>query len=205
MHTTDRHTQPSAYIGIDLPARLAEMLNTTTRLCDRPRYFGLIHSIENVQRLVEALRSPAEAKLASIAIQQRYDANCFGVLIEALREEALFALDGFYLFEEERVPELWPGIERVNCLVIPFEEKPPEAGQEESLLRLSMSLSPPWEILPPSYIGCLEAASRISRLTPALQEPEPYLSLCCFYRRTQLGHPLLVPLLRALEPAVLGE
>lgn len=171
-------TETTALVGIYLPARLAEMLKTTTRLYDRPRYYGLRHSTENVQRLFEALRSPAEAQIATMSIEQRCDVECFAVPFEALREEARLSLDGFYLFEEQSVPDMWPGRERVNCLVIPFEEQPPEAGQEESLLRLSMRLSPPWEILPPSYIGCMEVASRISRLTPAMTESETYLSLC---------------------------
>src|SRR4051812_32242508 len=48
-------TETTALVGIYLPARLAEMLKTTTRLYDRPRYYSLRHSTENVQRLFEAL------------------------------------------------------------------------------------------------------------------------------------------------------
>jgi hypothetical protein len=171
-------TDPTSLVGIYLPARLAEMLKTTTRLYDRPRYFGLRHTTDNVQGLFEALRSPAQALLASMSIEQRDDVECFAVPLTDLREEARLSLDGFYLFEEERVPDLWPGRERIKCLVTPFEEQPAEAGQEEALLALTMRLSPPWEILPPSYIGCMEVASRISRLTPALLETDPYLTLC---------------------------
>ena len=171
-------TNPTTLVGIYLPARLAEMLKTTTRLEDRPRYFGLRYTTDNMQRIFDALRSPAQARIASMSIEQRDDVDGFAVPFDDLREEARLSLDGFYLFEEARVPELWPGRERVNCLVTPFEEQPPEAGQEEALLRLPMRLSPPWEMLPPSYIGCMEVPSRISRLTPALQERDPYLTLC---------------------------
>jgi hypothetical protein len=170
--------QPIHLVGIYLPARLAEMLKNTSRLENSPRYFALNHSSDHVQRLFEALRAPAEAQIATVSIQERYDAACFGVPFEDLRVEARYALDGFYLFEEEDVPEMWSGRERLHFLVIPFVEALPKQGEDEALLRLPMRLSPPWEMVEPSYIGCMEVSSRISRFTPALLQPESYLALC---------------------------
>ena len=181
--TTQKHL-----IGLHLPARLAEMLNSTTRLYDRPRFYALTHTTDHVQRLFEALSSPGEARIATVAIQQQPQSECFGVPFDDLRQEARLALNGLYLFEEENGPALWPAVERLNCLVTPFEEPAPQAGQEEILLKLPMRISPPWEMVAPSYIGCQEAAARISRLTPALLEKEPYLSLCLLQGANRLEH-----------------
>ena len=166
-------TNPTTLVGISLPAYLAEMIDV---IYYRPRYLGLQHSLNNVQQLCEALRSPAQAQLASMSIEQHPDLECFAVPFDDLRKEARFTLDGFYLFEADII-DLFPGRERVRCLVTPFEEQVPDPGQEETQLKLPMRLSPPWEMLPPSYIGCREVPSRISRLNTALQDPQLYLTL----------------------------
>jgi len=171
-------TEPTSLVGIYLPARLAEMLKHTSRLENSPRYLALTHSTEHVQRLFAALGVPAQAQIATVSIQERYNVACFGVPFEDLREEARYGLDGFYLFREEDVPEMWSGRERLHCLVLPFVEGLFRPGEDETLLRLPMRLSPPWEMVEPSYIGCMEVSTRISRFTPALLQPKSYLALC---------------------------
>lgn len=154
--------------GYYFNATTVQALKSIVRVGSYPCYVAVRHSCENVKKLVAALASPAETTYAGSTLTSNGTPGV-AVPFAALRADAQFVLECIYLFNAEEVPPL----ARNRWFTYEITDFVPAKQGEGIYVKLPLSIAPPWEALPPSYISCQALPGRLALLQQVLKSDVP--------------------------------
>jgi len=187
------NTSTSKLSGYFLNATAVRALKSMVGADRYPRYVAVMHSREKVKQLVAALDNPAETTYANCTLTRNGNTGV-AVPFTALRAELQFVWECIYLFRAEDVPQQMQS-QWLTYEVTDFV--PPELS-EGTHVKLPLDIAPPWEALPPAYVGCMAQPGRLALLQQVLKS-EVHLEPATLLVEDR------APQYRAYQAAALGD
>lgn len=159
----------SQFSGYFLNATAMKALKSMVGAGRYPRYAAVMHSRDKVNQLVAALAAPAETRYASCTLARNGNTGV-AVPFTALSAALQFVWECIYLFRAEDVPPMMQN----RWLTYEVTDFVPPVQAEGRYVKLPLDIAPPWEALPPAYVGCMARPRRITLLQQVLR-PEAQL------------------------------
>ncbi len=143
-------TSTSQLFGYFFNATAAKTLESMVGADQYPHYVAVMHSREKVKHLVAALAAPAETMYASLRTRNTEVTTGVAVPFTALRTDQQYVWEGIYLFRN--LPPMRQSLWRTYEVT----DFAPPAQAEGTHIALPLYIAPPWEALPPAYVGCMD-------------------------------------------------